>query len=316
MQKLVELRKRMDTVRNIQSITRALATVSSAKLSRTRARAAGMRLYVQRMREVLQHQQAEAAAKGIDLTPLSPFMQPKPSVGKIALVHLGGDRGMCGGYNLSVNREALDFIEGQQALGREVTVLAKGIRGERYMHKKAPDCELISLGSWSSAGVPTEEVGEVYDRISEMFLNGEADEVHCCYTQFYSPLRRVPKVVRLLPVASDALAGKPSVAEDGAGLLGWNYEPSFESLVEEIVSLFLLMQVEDVLLESFASEQGARMITMEEASERADKTLADMGVSYNRLRREVITIDLIGVLFASKMRAEEEAAAGASVGGR
>lgn len=313
MQKLVELRKRMDTVHNIQSITRALATVSSAKLSRTRARAAGMRLYVMRMREVLQRQQAEAAARGIDLTPLSPFMQPKAAVNNIVLVHFAGDRGMCGSYNLSANREALRFIEEQQALGRTVTVLVKGTRGERFIRKRVKGCEVVSLGTWSSAGVPTDEVADVYDRISDLFLTNAADEIHCCYTQFYSPLRRVPRVVRLLPVAADTLGARTSAASSDGGR-GWFYEPDFESLVAEIVSLFLLMQVEDVLLESFASEQGARMITMEEASERADKTLADLGVSYNRLRREVITIDLISVLFASKMRTDEEAALSASSG--
>ncbi|MBE0477391.1 MAG: F0F1 ATP synthase subunit gamma [Coriobacteriia bacterium] len=339
MQKLVEVRKRMDTVRNIQSITRALATVSSAKLSRTRARAAGMRLYVQRMRDVLQRQQAEAAAKGVDLTPLSPFMQPRPAVRRVVLVHFAGDRGMCGSYNMAVNRTAWRFITRQQEAGREVRVFVKGLRGERYLRKKTAGCEISLLPAWRRAGVTTDDVAEIYDMVTEMFLSGEADEIHCCYTQFFSPLRRVPRVVRLLPVAAEDLpaAATPAGSAGGAGVLdapktegpsgeatpataashraeggrepdGWHYEPSFEAIVAELISLFVCVQVEDVLLESYASEQGARMITMEEASERADKTLADLGVKYNRLRREVITIDLLGVLFASKMRAEEEAA--------
>ena len=81
----------------------------------------------------------------------------------------------------------------------------------------------------------------------------------------------------------------------------WYYEPSFREIFDELLAIYLRVQLYDILLESFASEHGARMITMEEATERAEKTLTEHRVQYNRLRRESITIDLLGVLFASKV---------------
>ena len=88
---------------------------------------------------------------------------------------------------------------------------------------------------------------------------------------------------------------------------GWYYEPAQQPCVEELLAAFVRLQVEDVLLEAFASEQAARMVTMQEASERADRALADLRVHYNRLRRESITADLVGVLVAGRVRKEAEA---------
>ncbi|MCE5190162.1 MAG: F0F1 ATP synthase subunit gamma [Actinomycetia bacterium] len=303
MQKLIELKKRMRTVSNIRTVTSTLATVSSAKLSRTRRHAAGMREYAESMRRVLQRQQGYLEELNPrQLAAISPYFAKHEPVRTITLLHITADRGMCGNYNQVANRLGLEFAERRSAGGQQLSVIAKGLKGERYMRRKST-CEIVHAEGWTRAGVAEEDVTHLYELCTGRFLDGQADEVWCLYTRFHSPMKRTPRLVRLLPVAAERIA---PASERARPPQRWAYEPSFEEIVDELVAMFVRIQIEDVLLESYASEQGARMVTMEEASERADKSLHEMRMRFNRLRREVITTDLIGVLFASQVRTEEE----------
>lgn len=297
MQRLLELKQRMSTIRNIQAVTRTLATVSSAKLSRTRGRAAGLRLYSGRMREALHRQQAYLTAHREEFAEISPYLVPHEQVSRVLLLHVSGDRGMCGSYNLSIDRIALRFVERQKAAGRVVQAACKGLKGSQYLRRRT-DAEVVYAEGWSRAGVQDEDIDRFYDIVTKGFLSGNADEVYASYTEFYTPLHRVPKTVRLLPV-------RPIDESYGDGTDKWSYEPDAGGVLDELVEAFVRIQIEEVLLQSYASEQGARMITMEEATERAANSLRDCQLLYNRLRREVITTDLLGVLFASRLREEE-----------
>jgi F-type H+-transporting ATPase subunit gamma len=305
MQKLLEVRKRTVTVRSIRSLASTMATVASAKLSRTRERAAGMRVYAERMRGVVRRQQAAAAALGIDLVSLSPFLQPHPEVRRVLLLHVAGDRGMCGAYNSAIDRVADSFVRKRLAGGVEVSAIAKGLKGEKFLRRRTKAAVLEAAG-WPRAGVTAEEIDALAERLWQAFLTGEADEVWCTYTRFYSPLRHYPTVVRLLPLSFEGAAtAEPTAGGEAEQARRWFYEPDLATILTELLGIFLRLQIEDVLLESYASEQGARMITMEEATERADRSLQELTVAYNRLRREVITTDLLGVLFASALREAE-----------
>lgn len=303
MQKLIELKQRMKTVQNIETITRTMATVSAAKLSRTRRRAAGLREYAQKMREIFYDQQEYLAKTGLSLAAFSPLLKEKGKVDKVALFLITADRGMCGNYNLAAARLGLGFWERRKRAGQKVLFIAKGRKGERYFKKRRAN--IIYKESWRREGVLPEDVERILELLINLYLTGEVDEVYTVYTQFYSPIRRRPLVTRLLPIK---LQPKEKIGEEE--IEKWFYEPSFREIIDELLSIYLRVQLFDVLLESFASEQGARMITMEEATERAEKTLKECRVMYNRLRREVITIDLLSVLFASKVVEETAATPG------
>lgn len=314
MQKLVEVKRRMRTIEDIRGVARTMATVASAKLSRTRQRAAGMRVYAERMRAILRRQQAYLAVIGVPIERVSPFfvtVRPR----RVLLVHLAGDRGMCGNYNMSINRLALDSVNDWRSAGVEVSVVTRGVKAEQYLRRKGGELEFLGTETWPRNGVTDEIVDELHATVTDAFLEGIADEVWCTYTRFYTPVRREPTLVRLLPIAFDEMTEEAEVGSmdlarphcDEPRLQRWAYEPSFSSIVDELVRSFVRIQCEDVLLEAYASEQGARMITMEEATERAGKRLHECRVMYNRLRREFITTDLLSVLFASHVRKKEEA---------
>lgn len=302
MQKLVELKARMRTVANIQGVARTMATVASAKLSRTRRKAAGMREYAARVERTIQRQIAIAQAHGQDPAAISPFFAERDPAKRITLLHIAGDRGMCGNYNVAINRLALDTVVTRQAQGQQVAIISKGAKGERFFNRKAPG-SVVLTETWPRAGVVEEQVAAMRDLLVGRFLSREADEVWCTYTRYYSPIRRQPRLVRLLPLGAVA-EGKAAPAELAAER--WSYEPGFAEILAELVEGFIHARVEDLLMESYASEQGARMIAMEEATERAGRALAECRVLYNRLRREVITTDLLGVLFAAQVTEGEE----------
>jgi F-type H+-transporting ATPase subunit gamma len=292
-QKLIELVQRISSVQSIETITRTLATVSAAKLSWSRRRAAGLREYTRKIEKILSTQQAYREGSGIRAVSRSPLLGERQAVRAIALFVITADRGMCGSYNLAACRLALDFWTNAKKAGQNALFLMKGRKGERYFRKRG--AVIAHAEGWRREGVRPEEVEKLLSLLLDLFVSGAVDEVYAVYTQFYSPVRRLPKIKRLLPVVLE---------QNGHGEVPtekWYYEPSFREIIDELLDIHVRVQLYDVLLESYASEQGARMITMEEATERADKTLGEYRLLYNRLRRESITIDLLGVLFASKV---------------
>jgi F-type H+-transporting ATPase subunit gamma len=171
-----------------------------------------------------------------------------------------------------------------------------GRRGASYFAARHAD--ILHQESWPRAGVTLDQVEQLLGLVLGYHQSGTVDEVYAAYTAFHSPIHREPRIVRILPVEL------PAGQEPGASPAGqpshWHYEPTRRELIEELVAVYLRAQLYDVLLESYASEYGARMITMEEATERADRGLAGYRVLYNRLRREVITIDLLSASMAGR----------------
>jgi F-type H+-transporting ATPase subunit gamma len=307
MSKLLELRQRIQSVEGIQVVTRTLATVAAAKLSRTRRRAAGLRAYAGRVREMVLQQQLYAARTGLALGQLSLLLGPRPPARRIAVLVIAGDRGMCGGYNLEACRFALDFCQRRRAAGQDVGLLLKGRRALSYFRQRG--LEILHHEEWRRDAVATEDVERWLGLLLERYRAGQVDEVHAVYTEFHSPIHREPRVVRILPVE---LPPPPVDGSPPRPIDQWHYEPPLTEVLDELLAAYLRVQLYDVLLESYASEQGARMITMEEATERADRALQEYRVQHNRLRREAITIDLLGTLFAARASRAGVAAAGAA----
>ncbi len=311
MERLTEVKRRMRRIEEIQGVARTMATVAAAKLSRARERATGMRTYAERMRGILRRQQRCLARSGVSLDDVSPFFVTREN-GRILLVHLGGDRGMCGSHNNVINRLALDSIDSWRAAGVGVVVSVIGAKAENYLRRRGGELEIASAGTWPRGGVSDDLVDTLLEQITSSFLDGRTGEVWCAYTRFFSPMRREAVLMRLLPIAPEAAGdlGRGESSADGDDAERWIYEPDRTCVLDELIRAFVRMQCEDVLIESYASEQAARMITMEEATERASKRLHECRVLYNRLRREFITTDLLSVLFASQVRAGKAAAVG------
>ena len=307
MERLVDVKKRMDGVQGIGEVCRTLATVASAKLARSHDRARCARVYAAVLRDMLARQRCAVCAEGQDPASLSPLLRTPATVSRVLVVVVGADRGLCGGYNLTLGRYARGFLGELEGRGVTPTVVVKGRRAESYL-RRATDFEIADASGWSRSGVTAADVDALLEYTTERFTSGDVDEVWACYTAFMSTMLRQPTTVRLLPVTQPELPSSPAVqpgvgSSDGSAAERWCYEPSRQACVDELLGRFVRLQIEDALLGAYASEQAARMVTMQEASERADRSLAELSVHFNRLRRESITSDLVGVLVAGRVHA-------------
>lgn len=304
-QKLIDLKNRMKSVDNIRSTTETMSTVAAAKLAKSRSKVLSLRSYTQRLRKITLLQSQYSLNNKEALEKVSPLLVSKPKQDKIVVFMIASDIGMCGSYNGLIGKKTQVFLE-QFLKGNEnaeVGVWIKGKRGERYIRTKTP-FPILKIAPWSDQGVSMEDALSIIDAMTDLFLNRDIDEIYCAYTKFHGPAKREPVVIKMLPFNLDS----EEKMEEQHDATEWIYEPDAEAILSELIPTYFKVQVFNILLEAYASEQGARMMAMEDASNRAAEKLKEMGIQYNKTRRDLITLDLLGILSAAKV-IEKEAAA-------
>jgi len=285
----------MRSVGNIQNTTQTMSTVAAAKLARCKRKAVSLRAYVERMREIVSTQSAYL----YDLGESSPLFKQKDFGSKIMVVVITSDIGMCGSYNGQICRVAQTFMEKKEAKGNPVGVWSKGIKGEEFFRRKTK-YRVDGYDSWSPEGVALNDAVKLLYTMNNLYMSNEVKELYCAYTKFHSTVKREPKIIRIFPIGMDTLVwGKEHKFQE------WIYEPGPHDLLGELIPIYMQTQIFELLLESYASEQGARMMAMEEASDRAEATLRELRVHYNRIRRDLVTLDLLGILSAAKVIEKE-----------
>jgi F-type H+-transporting ATPase subunit gamma len=264
---------------SIQQITRAMQMIAVSRLKRSEDRLRSARPYAQKIQEFME-----------TLAPsLSTIRHPlliKRQVNKIGLVLITADKGLCGGYNANVLNHAQNFLD--QLSDKELRLILIGRKGyDFYRRKKYPiDHTLLQI----SKDITLQEVKEISGVVIKGFEQGHYDEVDLIYTRFQSAMNTRPTTMKLLPLE------KSEVLKTGNGIKG---EPLFEPDPEEIMSLllpkYLEAQIYNGLVESVASEQGARMVSMKSATENAEEMISSLTLSYNKARQAAITKEILEV---------------------
>ncbi|MBN2372331.1 F0F1 ATP synthase subunit gamma [bacterium] len=310
-QKLIDLKNRMRSVENIKGTTETMSTVSAAKLARARYKAATLGIFAERMRQIALIQSELALFSEKDmfseevLNQVSPLLVKKVNKNRIVMFVIASDIGMCGNYNGRIGKTAQGFLDGiiRKNKKAEVGVWIKGIRGERFFKRNTP-FPILKVEPWSDQGVSISDALSLIMTMTDLFLHRNIDEIYCAYTKFLSPVKRQPTVIKLLPfsfgIEEETKKGKTAITK-------WIYEPDSLTILKELIPMYFKIQIFDILLESYASEQGARMMAMEDASDRASEKLHEMGIQYNRMRRDLITLDLLGILSAARVIEKESA---------
>ncbi|NWG03236.1 MAG: ATP synthase F1 subunit gamma [Syntrophaceae bacterium] len=274
-----EIRRRIRSVISIQQITRAMQMIAVSRHKRAEDRLRSARPYAQKIREFME-----------TLAPsLSTIRHPllvKREVNKIGLVLLTADKGLCGGYNANAINHAQKFLE--QYSDKEIHLILVGRKGyDFYRRKKYPiDHTLLQI----SKEITLQEVKEISGVVIKGFEEARYDEVDLIYTRYISAMNTRPTTMKLLPLE------KSEVLKTGGGIKG---EPLFEPDPEEIMSLllpkYLEAQIYNGMVESVASEQGARMVSMKSATENAEEMISSLTLSYNKARQASITKELLEV---------------------
>ncbi len=275
---LKEIRKRVSSVQNIQQITKAMKMVSAARLRRAQEAALAARPYAEKLEAVLQN----LAAQGEELA--HPFLAERAE-NNTTLIVMTSDRGLCGGFNSSLIREAEAFL--RQRAEQKVSLILVGRLA--YDHFKRRDVtiaeEHINLYGRLSADL-AHDIGR---RVGEQFLSEETDSFYVLYAKFRSALVQVPTLDKILPIAST------QQTEDQAAL-DYLYEPAPQTLLASLLERYIDMLIYRAMLESVASEHGARMTAMDNATNNAVEMIDRLTLDMNRARQAGITRELLEIV--------------------
>lgn len=281
-----EIRRRIRSVKNIEQVTKAMEAVSAAKMRKAQTQVISTRPYSKQAREVLAY---IARLPSVDAK-LSPLLRERKPVKRIGLVLITADRGLAGGLNANVIREAARRIRGWRANGAEVEVIAIGKKGRDWLLRYDPVVRAEFTGLPDNPGAL--HVGPITRLAVNDFTHGRVDEVYLAYTAFVNTMRQVPTVERLLPVT-------PPERESLAPTAEYIFEPSAEAVLNQVLYGFVEVQLLQALYESIASEHSARMVAMRGATDAAGELIDNLTLVYNKARQEGITNELIDIVGGS-----------------
>jgi len=271
------LRRRIRSIQGTTKIVRAMEMVATAKMRRTQQQALAGRPYTEKIRQVIADIAIEPAVRGKTL----PLLE-KREAKKIAIIHIGTDRGLCGGLNTNLNRLLAEFILQQKT---PVTVLTVGRRARAFARIAKLDVRAEFSGISDRATM--QETMPISRVVIDDYSNGDVDLVYLAYPRFVSTVAQKPTIDVLLPI-EPAMLPPGQVAE-------YIYEPDPFTVLNELLPRFVEMEVYHAVLELIASEQSARMVAMRNAGDNAEDLTKDLKLSLNKARQEMITKEICDI---------------------
>ncbi|MDN5347034.1 MAG: F-type H+-transporting ATPase subunit gamma [Clostridia bacterium] len=268
-----DLKRRIRSIQNTQHITRAMKMVAAAKLRKAQERVVAARPYADKLVEVIGRLAPTADMEG------QPLLATR-EVKKSGYVLITADRGLCGGYNANLIRFTQEKLAVEK---RPVALVTVGRKGRDFFRRR----EVEIVRAYTDIGDEPDmfQARELARHLMDLFLGGSLDEINLIYTRFYSAIRQVPMTQRLLPVVSPA--GKEAEAPGE-----YLYEPSPATVLGALLPRYVEVQVYRALLEAKASEHGARMTAMDNATENAAEMIAKLTLDFNRARQAAITREI------------------------
>jgi F-type H+-transporting ATPase subunit gamma len=293
MPSLKDLRLRIRSVRSTQKITSAMKMVAASRLRRAQEQAEAARPYAQRMERVL----GSLAGRMTGL-PGAPALLVGTGKEETHLIIVAtSDRGLAGGFNASILREARRQIRQIEAAGQKVMLLIIGRKGRDGLRRDYNPLIRDSLTDVGRRRLSFDEARDIAERVLLLYRSGGFDLCTIIYNRFRSAMTQIVTVQQLIPFASAAAEHTGPEPEVGvrAGAV-YEFEPSEEEILDELLPKNLAVQIFTALLENAASEQGARMTAMDNATRNAGDMIDRLTRNYNRTRQAVITKELIEII--------------------
>jgi F-type H+-transporting ATPase subunit gamma len=294
-----EVATQIASVKNIRQITRAMEAVAAARLRKAENRIASLRPYAQARRNLTRRAAAEAGS----ISHL-PILDERKDVNRLAILLITGDRGLAGAFNANIIREGLNLRDQAVEAGQEVIFYVVGRRGDGAMTFRKQN-----IGeSWTGftdrpAFTDAREIG---DELTSAYIDGKIDRIEVVYNRYVSPLTQYVQQLTLLPVQQAEVVGQGSEDENGAGEESdlaaahhhslWDYEPEPDELLAQLIPDYINTSLYRTLLDSAASELGARMTAMRSAADNAETMIDDLTLEMNRVRQAEITQEILEVV--------------------
>ena len=287
MANLKEVKGRIQTVSPTQQITKAMKMVSAAKLRRAQDRITQMRPYSQKLSKVIQNVSAGLSGENLD----NKYSEQRES-NNVLLVVVSSDRGLCGGFNNNAFKFVRSLIaekySAQQSSGN-LSILPIGKKAYDYFRKR--DYQVIDTYYELMGHLDFDQVKEAAEYVMASFSEGKFDKVEIVYNEFKNVAVQLIKNEQFLPINMDA-----EEEEEISNPTDYIFQPTKEFIFKEIIPKSLKIQFYKTLLESNASEQGARMTAMDQATDNATELLKELKLTYNRTRQAAITTEILEIV--------------------
>lgn len=288
MPSLKELKNRITSVKSTRKITSAMKMVAASKLRRAQELAESSRVYADSLAFIL----SSLAGKPSKNSDLPEILTGRENPKTTLLIINSSDRGLCGGFNSNLFRNAKTWIAEQQAKGKTVKLLTVGKKASSFYRRSEIDV-IANFEDLTSNDRQIQVAEEIKSKIVELFESKEVDEVSILFNKFVSAIAQEPSYQSLIPMASDDEQTEEVVETSNAV---FEFEPDKNELLEYLLPRNFLTQIYRSILESSASEHAARMTSMDNATRNAGDLVDKLTINYNRSRQAAITKELIEII--------------------
>lgn len=285
MANLRDIRNRITSINNTQQITKAMKMVAAARLRKAQQRMLQTRPYASKIEEVVGRLVESASGTNA-------IMRTPEETKSVLFIVIGSDKGLCGGFNTNLFREVenrikADFSEYLHSGG--LSLITVGKKATAHFTKRKYNIVQSYPGFFDK--LEYEAASQIMENATEAFIIGEHDEVYIAFNEFRSVIAQNRMVQKVLPIDPEKI-GNIDKANASKSSIDYLYEPDSESILKELLPLHLNMQMWRAVLESNASEQGARMTAMDSATENAKELERELRLKYNQVRQSAITTEI------------------------
>ncbi|NUR78562.1 MAG: ATP synthase F1 subunit gamma [Thermoleophilia bacterium] len=284
-----DLKRRVRSITNTRKVTKAMELVASARLRRSQQRIESMRPYADRMLELMAGVSKAAGAVRL------PLLERRENVEHVAIIPITADRGLAGGFNAQIIRRSLALMREVRAEGQEAVWFSTGRKAASTLRFRRMNVAQSWVGF--SERPSYHDAQAVAHAVAEAFVNREVDRVVIVYNAFVSALVQKVTVRDLLPIPQEMLEAAGEAEQDATGgTPDFIYEPEPEEILARLLPVYVETELYRALLESAASEQGARMTAMRNASKAAGELIDNLTLAMNRARQAEITQEILEVV--------------------
>jgi F-type H+-transporting ATPase subunit gamma len=279
-----QIRSRIRVAKNIQQITKAMKMVAAARLRRAQEAVGAARPYAEKMREVMQSL-GGAGQSGMS-HPL--LRQTQGDVKRIGVILVTGDKGLCGGYNANAIKKAIEVMKPYRPA--DVSMVCIGKKGATFFRRR--EYKVVAEHAVPATGIRFSEAQALARTARDLFEQGEIDTLFLVYTEFVSAMTQRAKALQILPIQPPTDEA-PAASGERASYV---FEPDPDQILGSLLPRYVDTQVYQAVIESVASEHGARMTSMSSATDNAGKMISSLTLSLNRARQATITKEIAEIV--------------------
>jgi F-type H+-transporting ATPase subunit gamma len=290
MPSLKDIKTQINSVGSTKKITSAMKMVAASKLRRSQEKAEAARPYSSRLEEMLSSL-ASSAASGEGIIKL---LTGTGNDQNYVVVPVSADRGLCGGFNSSINRETFKLVKSLEGNGKKVQLMPVGKKSRDFFNRVMKDQIIESFVDLNVSSTGYESALNISNKLQELYFEGKFDKCILVFNKFKSAISQEVTQQQLIPL--DVSNSEKEEEKENSSNAIYDYEPDEETILKDLLPKNVSIQIFKVLLESDAGEQGARMAAMDNATRNAGEMIDSLTLKYNRTRQAFITKELIEII--------------------